>query len=54
MDGGGGLLIISLLLIKICKCYYLIKEIPDRDDNVYDQFNAPKWRQDCMLSVELR
>ena len=26
----------------------------DRPNNVYDKFNAPKWLQDCMLSVELR
>ena len=26
----------------------------DRDGNVYDKLNAPKWLQDCMLSVELK
>ena len=26
----------------------------DRDDNVYDKFNAPKCLWDCMLSVELK
>ena len=26
----------------------------DRDGNVYNKFNAPKWLQDCMLSVGLR
>ena len=31
------------------KCTWL-----DRDDNVYEEFNAPKWVQDCMLSVELK
>ena len=25
-----------------------------RDGNVYDKFNAPKWLQDCMLSVGMR
>ena len=26
----------------------------DRDDNVYEKFNAPKWLQDCILSIELK
>ena len=26
----------------------------DRDGNVYDNFNAPKWLQDCMLYVDLK
>ena len=25
-----------------------------RDGDVYDKFNAPKWLQNCMLSVELK
>ena len=34
-------------MVKMSTCW-------DRDGNVYDKFNAPKWLQNCTLSVELR
>ena len=30
---------------------YLVEH---KDDNVYDKFIAPKWLQDCIISVELK
>ena len=31
-----------------------MSSLQDRDGNVYDKFNAPKWLQVCMISVELK
>ena len=38
---------LHLTLVKMCSWQ-------DRDDNVYDKLNAPKWLHDCMITVELK